>query len=255
MAEGAIPLAGGTLLVPVIARCERLEQSFVDISRLTELSQIETQSLYLGLGSMVTLDRLAGTKLEPGLRGLAQAAAAVGNPQVRRAATIGGNIAAGIPGADMIPMLQALNAEVLSLCGTKDAVQSIEDFSATQRLITFIRIPTRGGLTSAFRKLAWRRASGSTIASVAVALHVKNGIISLARVVVGGISAHPSRLPQTEQILTGHSSTIGAREMDELAEAAAAEANCDLQEPPSPEYRRRVIERGVREALTEAIQL
>src|SRR5436853_5645169 len=53
VAEGAIPLAGGTILVPAIARYEHQAQTVVDIGRLAELSRIETASSSLLLGSTV----------------------------------------------------------------------------------------------------------------------------------------------------------------------------------------------------------
>src|SRR5436305_2022617 len=76
VADGAVPLAGGTLLVPAIARCEHPEQTFVDISRIASLSRIEATTSYLRLGSMVTLDALTRTAGTSAIRALIQAAAA-----------------------------------------------------------------------------------------------------------------------------------------------------------------------------------
>jgi carbon-monoxide dehydrogenase medium subunit len=255
VADGAVPLAGGTILVPAIARCEHQEQTFVDISRLASFSRIETTSSYLLLGSMVTLDVLTKTAGSSALRALIQAARAVGNPQIRRAGTIGGNIAAGVPTADVHPALVSLDAQIDSLRGSLSETTPISEFVPAGRLITSVRVPTDSETRSAFRKFAWRSSSGLTLANVAACLRIQAGVISVCRIVVGGVSAHAQRLSQTEQLLAGRSSNEWTEHLiNSAATAASKEATCNLPGPPSPEYRRRLIAAGVRETLSEILQ-
>ena len=47
------------------------------------------------------------------LPALAQAARTVGSPQIRNAATIGGNLGTGSPAGDSLPVLAALEARVM----------------------------------------------------------------------------------------------------------------------------------------------
>lgn len=259
VAEGAIPLAGGTLLVPAIARFKHQEQTFVDISRLATLSQIEATDSYLRLGSMVTLDHLSNlSKIAeiPALHALIQAARAVGNPQVRRAGTIGGNIAAGGPTVDVYPALLALEAQVISLRGSASETAPIGEFSSAGRLITAVQVPIQNGMVSAFRKFAWRASAGLTLANVAARLHISDGVISSSRIVAGGVSAHPQQLVKAEQILVGrHSSEWTKQRIGDAASTAVAETICNLPAPPSPEYLRRLIAAGVRETLSEILQI
>ncbi|HEV3041396.1 MAG TPA: FAD binding domain-containing protein [Candidatus Angelobacter sp.] len=256
VAEGALPLAGGTILVPMIARCERQEQTFVDIGRLAELSRIETTNSSLLVGSMVPLDAIARTADAPALRALIQAAKAVGNPQVRRAGTIGGNVAAAVPTTDVYPALIALDAQITSLRGSLSENLPIDQFIPQGRLIVSIEVPNDSEAVSAFRKFAWRASAGITMANVAACLHIRAGKILASRIVVGGVSAHAQRLGQTEKLVTGRpASEWNQRLLQEAGATAAQEAVCDLPSPPSPEYRRRLIDAGVREVLSEILQI
>ena len=256
VAEGAVPLAGGTILVPAIARCEHQEQTVVDIGRLAELSQIETASSSLLLGSTVTLDAIARMSDAPALRALIQAAQTVGNPQVRRAGTIGDNVAAGVPTADVCHSLMALDAQITCLRGSLRETLPISEFVPQGRLIVSVRVPNDSEATSGFRKFGWRASACITLANVASCLHIRAGVISASRVVVGGVSAHAQRLGQTERLLVGRSSDEwNERLVEEAANTASQEAICDLPAPPSPEYRRRLIAAGVRETLSEILNL
>jgi CO/xanthine dehydrogenase FAD-binding subunit len=264
VAQGAVPLAGGTLLVPAIARCEHPERTFVDISRLATLTRIETTESHLLLGSMVTLDGLllsgstsdAEKRAEtPSTRALFHAARAVGNPQVRRSGTIGGNIASGLATADVYPALLALEAQVISLQSEASETVPISEFCPAGRLIIAVQVPTDIADRSAFRKFAWRCSAGITLANMATCVRIRDGTIVSARIVVGGVSAHAQRLAGPEQLLLGRPSTEWTGDLiDTAANTASLEAMCDLPAPPSPEYRRRLIAAGVRETLCEILQ-
>ncbi len=258
VANGAVPLAGGTILVPAIARCEHQDHTFVDISGLAALTRIETTDSLLLLGSMVTLDGLASAAAKhngtPARRALFQAAQAVGNPQVRRSGTIGGNIAAGVATVDVYPALLALEAQVTSLHGGTSETVPISELSTAGRLITTIQVPTDGETRSAFRKFAWRASAGITLANVAVCLRIRDAAILSARIVVGGVSARAQRLAKAEQLLADKPANQWTRDLiDEAARIGSMEATCDLPAPPSPEYRRRLIAAGVRETLSEIL--
>jgi len=86
----------------------------VDIGRLKELARIWSDDTALYLGATSSLARIAvDAAIRSNFQALAEAAAAVGNPQVRRAATIGGNVALGSATADLVPALLVLDAQVI----------------------------------------------------------------------------------------------------------------------------------------------
>ena len=136
------------------------------------------------------------------------------------------------------------------ICYSDGAAQtlSLENLDTAGRLITGITIPLPEQTHSCFRKLAWRGASGITIVNVAVALSVSNKLISAIRVVTGGLGPHAQRLRGAEALLEGQEYTPDLAAT--AAATAAAEAVCQLSGPPGERYRRRVLEYGVRQALT-----
>jgi len=227
-------------------------QTIVDIGHIPELAETRISDGFLKFGATLSLARIADhSPARPSIQAIVEAAAAVGNPQVRRAATIGGNVALGVGTADMVPALLALDAEVI--CYSDDATQlfPLENLVTAGRLITGVRIPLNEQTRSGFRKFAWRGASGITIVNVAVAVTVASGLISASRVVTGGLGPHPQRLPAAEALLAGQQLT--SELAAQAAVAAAAEAVCELSGPPGESYRRRLLEYGVRETLKKVM--
>jgi len=252
--EGGIPLAGGTVLVPELKHSAGENVTVVDIGRLAALREMKVQHDDVQIGAAVTLARLsAHADLQRYATALVEAAETVGNPQVRRAATVGGNIALGIPGADLIPALLVLDAEVM-LFGTAGEElllieQIIKNGMPAGRLITGIKINFHESRRSRFRKFAWRLASGKTIVNVAAALRIENGRIMAPKLTAGGLSKHPSRLPLAENFLDGQAWSDSL--IEQAARAAAAEVVVDVISPPAEKYRRKLVAAGLRQLLTE----
>ncbi len=240
-------------MVPNLAFSGGRGQTIVDIGQIRDLAATRINGTHVQFGSMVSLATIAANSAtHPSLNAVVQAAAAVGNPQVRRAATIGGNVALGIGTADMVPALLALDAEVICNLGADAQTVPLGHLDTAGRLITSIRIPLKEQTRSSFRKFAWRGASGITIVNVAVAVSLSNGLISAPRVVTGGLGPHAQRLHNTEALLEGQpfTSELAVR----TAVTAAAEAVCQLSGPQGERYRRRILEFGVRETLAQVMK-
>ena len=248
VAAGAKPLAGGTVLVPNLAVDGGQGQTVVDIGRITELRRIWADDFAFYLGATVSLHRIADdSSIKSNFPALAEAAGAVGNPQVRRAATIGGNVALGLATTDLVPALLALDASILCRRDHDHEEIPLTPFAPTNRLITSLRLPNSKQRRSGFRKFAWRRASGITIVNVAVSVFISEGVVSDSRLVAGGMQKNPQRLTAAESILNGQpiDLDVGAR----CAAAAAEEVRCELNSFPGERYRRRVLAYGVKEIL------
>ena len=96
LAAGGTPLAGGTLSVPEVANAAAgsRDSFFIDLAGLPSLHDVAERDGFLYVGAMVTLAEVAAsTLIADSWTALAEAARAVGNPNVRRAATVGGNVA------------------------------------------------------------------------------------------------------------------------------------------------------------------
>lgn len=94
-AEGpqAMPLAGGTDLLPNMKRRQQVPRTLMSLQRLQELHHLELTDSGSRLGACVTLSEIAAERrFRNGMTALAQAASFVATPQIRNMATLGGNL-------------------------------------------------------------------------------------------------------------------------------------------------------------------
>jgi CO/xanthine dehydrogenase FAD-binding subunit len=252
LADGAVVLAGGTVLVPEMMSAGA-GPSLVDIGGLAGLRGIRRDGSALVIGALVTLAELSAGV--PELPALQAAASQVANPHVRLVATVGGNVAFRLPYPNLPPVLMALAAEVVLAGSGGDEVVSIDrialDGVPRDRLITAVRVPLDRPRHAGFRKYAWRHSSGRTLVSVGVGLEVSGRGAADPRLAVGGICQHPRRLPRTEARLVGR--PLDADAIEEAARMAAEEVVADVDAPPSASYRRRLVAAGVRAALADVL--
>ena len=89
----AMPLAGGTDLLPNMKRRQQVPKTLMSLNRIPELHQTELSDSGSRLGACLTLSEIAADpRLRNGLTALAQAASFVATPQIRNMATLGGNL-------------------------------------------------------------------------------------------------------------------------------------------------------------------
>ena len=165
--DGATLLAGGTVVVPEITRLGGTGLTVIDIGRIEALRAMGQEDGSLRIGAAVTLARLAASsEVQSGHAALAQAATAIGNPNVRRTATVGGNLGFARPLADLPPVLLALDAEAI-LSGPRGVewhpiARVVTEGVPEGHLITSVKVPRVIGQRSGFRKFAWRQSLGKT---------------------------------------------------------------------------------------------
>ena len=100
---------GGTDLMVEINFGRKRPDAVIAIDRVAELRELSVNgSVRMGAGVTFTtlLERDCGSVA------LREAARTVGSPQIRNAATIGGNVATSSPAGDALPVLAALDARV-----------------------------------------------------------------------------------------------------------------------------------------------
>ena len=89
----AMPLAGGTDLLPNMKRRQQVPRTLMSLRHIESLSGIELSHSGSRLGACMTLSEIAADpRFRNGLTALAQAASLVATPQIRNMATLGGNI-------------------------------------------------------------------------------------------------------------------------------------------------------------------
>jgi len=89
----AMPLAGGTDLLPNMKRRQQVPKTLMSLNRISELRGTELNDSRSRLGACVTLSEIAAdSRFRNGMTALAQAASFVATPQIRNMATLGGNL-------------------------------------------------------------------------------------------------------------------------------------------------------------------
>ncbi|MGD2061198.1 MAG: FAD binding domain-containing protein [Acidimicrobiia bacterium] len=207
VASGATPLAGGTDLMVDVNFGHRRPENVVGLRRVEELRQWEGSRI----GAGVTWRRIE----REGPRALAQAAHTVGSPQIRNAATIGGNLGTASPAGDGHPFLAAVDAsiEVVSARGTR-SVPWQEFFTGVKRtslledeLISAVLIPDDLPERHEFAKVGVRNAM--VISTVCVVVTRRDD--GATTVALGSVAPTPMRATRAEEMI---SSTTRPTEAD-----------------------------------------
>ena len=245
--------AGGTLIKPAIAK-DGATGEFVDVSAVAAMTEVAPSDHALVIGALVRNQRLIeDPDVQDHAPALVHAALSIGNPHVRRAGTIGGNVACRLARASLPPALLVYDARVR--LAERDGEREVALASILANgvpggaLITAIVVPRTLGIHVAFDKIAWRNATAKAIATAAVAVRIDGGVCSEIRIAAGGLCV-ARRLPRAEARLRGR--PFDAAAIDEAAELAAAEPPWEVTDVPAGEaYRRRVIGKTIARLLAE----
>ncbi len=239
---GAHVLAGGTDFMVEVNFGHRRPDDVVALAQVPELRRGDIDGETARLGSGVTCAQLMLPPLAEALPALAQAARTVGSPQIRNAATIGGNLGTGSPAGDLLPVLSALDAEIVvrSVGGSRKL--SIHDFlvgpkrTALQpgELVTEVVVALPKG-PQEFMKVGVRNAMVIAIANLAFV--VDHGGL---RVAAGSVGPTVMRARDAEEWAEANGGTQA--DPDEFGRRVAAEVRPIDDHRSTAEYRRRAVE-------------
>ena len=124
----ATVLAGGTDLMVEINRGLRRPRHVVGVAQVPELRRWSVGADRVVVGSGVTYTEMMTTALADAAPALAQAARTVGSPPIRNAGTLGGNLGTASPAGDTLPVLAALNAEIVVTGPDGERRMGLDDF-------------------------------------------------------------------------------------------------------------------------------
>jgi len=254
-------LAGGMSLIPLMKLRLAAPEKVVDLRGVPGLNSIREEGGVLRIGTMVTHYELESSPL---VRSrcplLAEAAANIGDVQVRNLGTIGGSIAHADPAADYPASLFALEATVKLGSSSGDRTLGIGGFlldtftTALEpgELIVEISVPVEDAGAGVSYQKCLQPASGFAIVGVAARVVKKDGKISKARVGVTGLSGNAFRASAVESLITGTAG--GAADIEKAAAVAAdgVDASSDLH--ASADYRKHLARVYTARALRAAIQ-
>ncbi|MBI4528474.1 MAG: xanthine dehydrogenase family protein subunit M [Deltaproteobacteria bacterium] len=262
--KDAMPIAGGQSLLVMLRNGLISPKILVSLENLAELSGIQKASGGgLSVGAMVSCASLmASPEITETARILAQAAAKVASTPIRNLGTIGGNISHNELGADLPPPLLALNAvaECKSLKGTRRIPLGdfFRDYFSTAldegEIVFRIHLPAPPPRARAVYLKHSRRAEDLAMVGVGLFLIRDEGQrVSDLRIALAGVAPVPYRARQAESLLQGK--TDLTRELiEEIADAAAGEADPITDAEASAEYRRKMIRVFVRRAILQALE-
>jgi carbon-monoxide dehydrogenase medium subunit len=232
-------LAGGHSLLPAMKLRVAGPGTLVDIGAIEELSGISVDGAALRIGALTTHASIAASaEVRERCPVLAEAAAEIGDLQVRNRGTIGGALAHADPAADFPTVVVALGA-TLAAAGTAGsreipAESFFKDLFTTDltstEVLTAVRVPTYGKGTGGAYLKHRHPASSYAVVGVAALVTIVGGKCAKASVVVGGATVNPVRAKAAEAALVGQAAT------DEALGSAAAKVAEAVKDPLSDSY-------------------
>jgi len=257
-------LAGGHSLIPMMKLRLAAPEFLIDIGRIPELSYIKEDDGKIRIGALTTHYAVESSDvIRRKLPALADAAALIGDVQVRNKGTIGGSIAHADPAADYPAGILAFDATIVTLGpkgerqipASKFFVDMLTTALEQNEIVREIQVPVKGGKTgSAYLKMA-QKASGFAICGAAAVVELdSSGALSNVAIGITGVGNHAFRAAKTEAALKGQkpssdvlrkacaSASDGVMPLDDLH--ASGEYRLDL----ACTYARRALEAAVARA-------
>lgn len=250
LAPDAKLLAGGTDLLVDLKAGRVSTRHLVSLSGVDALKGISRDGAGLRIGALATIASLIESPLvADGFGPLLDAATQMAAPQVRNAATVGGNIASAVPCADLPPILIAMNATLLLWSPEGQRPVALCDFFVGPRrtvlkdneILSAILVPALPpGFGAAYERFSMRDGNSIAVAAVAASLRIDDqGAIKDARIVLGAVAPVPRLAESAGRCLIGQGPGDGA--FAEAAREAMAVADPISDVRGSAQYRRDLV--------------
>ena len=207
-------VGGGTDLAVLAAGGLVDPELLVDLSSIADMNGIETREEGLWIGASTTVSRIAAEPAVPGC--LRAGANAIGSPQIRNIATIGGNICNASPCGDTLAPLVVLGARFHLLSREGARTVDAEGFFIGPKKTVRLPVELLLGVTipkaslsgkTAFFKTGKRK--GQMIAQMNCALWIlmEDTRVASIRIAAGSVAPVPLRLKKSEAELEGKEPT------------------------------------------------
>lgn len=254
-------LAGGTDFMVEVNFGHRRPDHIVALRRVAELQGWTVDNGTFDLGAMVTYRQIE-RDLAGDLPAFAAAARTVGSPQIRNAGTVGGNIGTASPAGDALPLLTALDAQVVCAGTEGKRTVALTDYitgpKQTDRrrgeVVTRVRFDRVRG-PQHFLKIGPRNAMAISVACLALVLDLDHRQV---RVGLGSAGPRPARPREAEQFAAGaldwDSGHMAPDDVDEFARMVAAATAPITDHRGTTEYRTHAIGVLARRALVRALR-
>jgi CO/xanthine dehydrogenase FAD-binding subunit len=253
-------LAGGTDFMVEVNFGHRRPRHIVALRRIGELQGWRASNGSFDLGALLTYRQIE-RELAGRLPAFAAAARTVGSPQIRNAGTVGGNIGTASPAGDALPLLVALDAQVVCASAGGERTVALTDFitgpKQTDRrpgeLITRIRFDGVRG-PQHFLKIGPRNAMAISVACLALVLDIDRRAV---RVGMGSVGPRPTRPAEAEAYIAGEidwdAGSVAPRATEQFGQMIAGWAAPITDHRGTAEYRRHAVSVLARRALARAL--
>jgi CO/xanthine dehydrogenase FAD-binding subunit len=255
----ATVLAGGTDLMVEVNDGRRALAQVVAVGRVPELAGIRVDGPTMMIGAAATFAQLETGPVAELAPALAYAARTVGSPQIRNAATIGGNLATASPAGDSLPVLVALGATVECVGPNGRRLIPITEFFAGPKrsglqpgeLVAAVRVPVLRGRQD-YLKVGVRNAMVIAVASLAIAVDLDAQSIGVG---LGSVGPVPLSAPDACGWIAEHARwradgfDVTDTDAREFAERVAAAARPIDDHRGTARYRRHAVGVLARRAL------
>ena len=260
--EDAKILAGGHSLIPMMKLRLAEPAVLIDIGRVSGLSHIRESNGQIAIGALSTYHSLESSDtLRSRAPVISEAAALVGDVQVRNRGTIGGSLTHADPGADLPAVILALDATMKlrgangerSVPASEFFVEMMTTAVRPDELLTEVQAPSLPPRSGSVYLKHPNPASGYSVVGVAAIVTLgADGVCQNVRIGISGAGPMPVRASAAEAVLRSQQPTD-----ENIARAAgrAAEGIETLDDiHASSEYRAHLVEVYTRRALAEAVR-
>ena len=260
--DDAVFIAGGMSLMQAMKARLMTPRALIDLNAVEELSGLARGPRGVTVRPLTRYRELAKTSaLRGALQAIGDAAATVGDRQVRNAGTIGGSLCWNYVASCMPNACLCLDASLLltSLAGGERVVPidafligPLETALRDDELLIEINFPasTQWGVGSAYEKLG-ATVDGLPIVGIAALVEVDEaGLCSDVRFSVGGVLPTAQRFDGVRELLRGRPGTLAA--FAEAARAAAEAIETQSDQLASARYRKVLIRTLGRDVLAAA---
>ena len=253
-------IAGGTDLMLQLNERLATADTFVDISSIPELLEVSLEKKTIRIGACVTYRNIiCSDLLKRHAFLLVEASKSIGAAQIQNMGTIGGNIVNASPAGDMIPCLNALDAEITLSSREGERSIPIGEFYLGYRQtscrsnelvkeISFQSLPPDSA--SAFVKFGLRQSQAIAVVNVAIVLQIQGGTITRASVALGAVAPTIVRSFSAEKLLINQEPSL------DLFERAGEAARDDISPindiRGSADFRKYITRPLVKRALESA---
>jgi aerobic carbon-monoxide dehydrogenase medium subunit len=226
-------LAGGHSLIPIMNLRLAQPKALIDIGKIPGLVGIREEGGTIVIGAMTTHWLIESSALlKEKVPILPEAAAVIGDVQVRNRGTIGGSLAHADPAGDFPAVAVALDMQLKAVGPKGERTLKAREFfvdiltTALQpdEILTEIRVPAFAARTgSAYEKFPNPASRYAIVGAAAVVTVDGNGVCQKAAVGLNGVSGKPVAAVGVEQAL------IGKRLNDQTIQEAATKAADGLE--------------------------